>query len=100
MSHYSNPTANAAIGAVDREIRMMRKRAEQIKRRHQQGLLTPRGAGQGSQAICRHLCPLSPGGTGRLISSNSTKNWGSSNSTTAPQINILPSNQHTMLPWI
>lgn len=41
MSHYSNPTANAAIGAVDREIRMMRKRAEQIKRRRQQGLLTP-----------------------------------------------------------
>lgn len=41
MSHYSNPTANAAIGTVDREIRMMRKRAEQIKRRRQNGLLTP-----------------------------------------------------------
>ena len=41
MSHYSNPAANAAIGAVDREIRMMRKRADQIKRRRQQGLLTP-----------------------------------------------------------
>lgn len=41
MSHYSNPTANAAIGAVDREIRMMRKRADQIKRCRQQGLLTP-----------------------------------------------------------
>jgi hypothetical protein len=40
MSHYSNPTANAAIGAVDREIRMMRKRAAQIKRRRQQGGLT------------------------------------------------------------
>lgn len=31
MSHYSNPTANAAIGSVDREIWMMRKRTEQIK---------------------------------------------------------------------
>lgn len=41
MSHYSNPTANAAIGAVDRELRMMRKRADQIKRRKKQGLLTP-----------------------------------------------------------
>lgn len=41
MNHYSNPTANAAIGAVDREIRMMRKRANQIKRRRQQGQLTP-----------------------------------------------------------
>ena len=40
MSHYSNPTANAAIGKVDREIRMMRKRAEQIKLRRNQGLLT------------------------------------------------------------
>ena len=41
MSHYANPTANAAIGAVDRELRMMRKRADQIKLRHKQGLLTP-----------------------------------------------------------
>ena len=41
MSHYSNPTANAAIGTVDREIRVMRKRAEQIKRRRQNGLLAP-----------------------------------------------------------
>lgn len=40
MSHYSNPTENAAIGAVDREIKMMRKRAEQIKIRQQKGLLT------------------------------------------------------------
>lgn len=40
MSHYSNPTANAAIGTVDREIRMMRKRAEQIKRRRKSGQLT------------------------------------------------------------
>ena len=40
MSHYSNPTANAAIGSVDREIRMMRKRAEQIKRRRKNGQLT------------------------------------------------------------
>ena len=41
MSHYSNPTANAAIGTVDREIRMMRKRAQQIKRLRRQGRLTP-----------------------------------------------------------
>lgn len=40
MSHYSNPTANAAIGAVDREIRMMRKYADQIKRRRKNGQLT------------------------------------------------------------
>ena len=40
MSHYSNPTANAAIGAVDREIKQMRKRAGQIKRRRKNGQLT------------------------------------------------------------
>lgn len=41
MSYYRNPTANAAIGTIDREIKQMRKRAEQIKCRRQQGLLTP-----------------------------------------------------------
>jgi len=46
MNHFSNPTANAAIGSVDREIKMMRKRAEQIKRRRQNGLLTPQELAQ------------------------------------------------------
>lgn len=41
MSYYSDPTANAAIGSVDREIRMMRKRAEQLRTRRKKGLLTP-----------------------------------------------------------
>ena len=41
MSYYSNPTANAAMGAVDREIRMMRKRAKQLRQRRRMGLLTP-----------------------------------------------------------
>lgn len=40
MSYYSDPTANAAIGTVDREIRRLRKRAEQIRHRRQKGLLT------------------------------------------------------------
>lgn len=31
MSRDSNPTENAAIGAVDREIKMMGKRAEQLR---------------------------------------------------------------------
>lgn len=46
MNHFSNTTANAAIGSVDREIKIMRKRAEQIKRRRQNGLLTPRELAQ------------------------------------------------------
>lgn len=41
MSHYSNPTENAAIGTVDRELRQMRKRAARLKERSQKGLLTP-----------------------------------------------------------
>lgn len=41
MSYYSNPTANAAIGAVDREIRIMKKRAKELRRLKAQGRLTP-----------------------------------------------------------
>ncbi len=41
MSYHSDPTANAAIGAVDREIERMIRRAERIKRRRQNGKLTP-----------------------------------------------------------
>lgn len=41
MNHYSDPTANAAIGMIDREIKYLRKRAKQIGQRHQAGLLTP-----------------------------------------------------------
>lgn len=40
MSYYSNPTANAAIGSVDRELRLLKKWAKQIRKRHQLGLLT------------------------------------------------------------
>lgn len=39
-SHYSNPTANAAIGAVDREIHRLRKKAARLKALRQQGKLT------------------------------------------------------------
>ena len=38
MNHYSNPTENAAIGAVDRELKTMQKRANQLKLRKQKGL--------------------------------------------------------------
>lgn len=33
MNHYSDPTANAAIGAVDRELKKKRKEAEKIRER-------------------------------------------------------------------
>lgn len=41
MNHYSDSTANQAMGAVDREIKQMRKCAGQIRLRWQKGLLTP-----------------------------------------------------------
>lgn len=41
MNHYSNPTESAAIGAVDRELKAMQKRANQLKLRKEKGLLTP-----------------------------------------------------------
>lgn len=40
MSYYRNPTANAAIGAVDKEIKIMKKRAKLIRQRRLMGLLT------------------------------------------------------------
>ena len=40
-NHYSDPTANAAMGAVDRELRMMRKRAARLRTLRLQGRLTP-----------------------------------------------------------
>ena len=40
MGHYSNPTENAAIGAVDKELRQMQKWAEQIRRCHRNHTLT------------------------------------------------------------
>ncbi len=40
MSYYSNPTENAAVGTVDRELKRLQKLARQIRRRNRQGLLT------------------------------------------------------------
>jgi len=40
-NYYSNPTENAAIGAVDKELSAMRKKARRLKTLHQRGLLTP-----------------------------------------------------------
>ncbi|MBQ6707709.1 MAG: hypothetical protein IJM97_02020 [Clostridia bacterium] len=41
MSYYSDPTANAAIGAAEKELNIMRKKAQKIKRLRQQGRLSP-----------------------------------------------------------
>lgn len=40
MSHYSNPTANTAIGRVDRELEYMRKKAAHIRARRLRGQLS------------------------------------------------------------
>lgn len=58
MSYYSNPTENAAIGAVDKELRAMRKRARYLKALRMQGLLTPALEAQARKAfkgLYRHL---------------------------------------------
>ena len=52
MSHYSNPTANAAIGAVDKEIRAKEKLAKRLKALRKKGLLSP-----GEVAGARHQFP-------------------------------------------
>ena len=40
-NHRSDPTANAAIGAVDKELARMVKRAEKIRRLRRQGRFAP-----------------------------------------------------------
>lgn len=45
-NYYSNPTANAALGSVERELKQMKKRAKQLRRYYRLGLLTP-------EEICR-----------------------------------------------
>ncbi len=41
MGIYSDPTANAAIGAVNKEYNKLRKKAKAIKKLRQTGKLTP-----------------------------------------------------------
>jgi len=51
MGHYSNPTENAAIGAVDKELRRMQKWSEQIRRRHRNNTLTPQELARANKAF-------------------------------------------------
>lgn len=41
MRYYSNPTADAAIGSVEQEIRRMKKWAKEIRRLRKRRMLTP-----------------------------------------------------------
>lgn len=50
-SYYSNPTANAAIGAVDKEIARMRKWTLELAKRRRQGRLTSRELEQARRAF-------------------------------------------------
>jgi len=40
MRSYSDPTANAAIGAVDKEFREKKRLAQKLKRLRKEGVLT------------------------------------------------------------
>ena len=52
MSYYRNPTANAAIGAADRELAKARQLAEKLRRLKAQGRLT-----EGAVAEAWKACP-------------------------------------------
>lgn len=49
--HYFNPTENAAIGAVDKELRRMQKWAEQIRRRRSSNTLTAQELARANKAF-------------------------------------------------
>ncbi len=38
---YSDPTANAAMGSLDKELERMRKKAKELRALRKEGLLTP-----------------------------------------------------------
>ena len=40
-SYYRDPTANASIGAVDKELKRMEKRAKELRELRRNGKLTP-----------------------------------------------------------
>ena len=71
MSYYSNPTANAAIGSIDAEIRKLRKEAKRLGQLKRQGRLTPQMEAQARKrfvGIYRRFLEeaLSPKGEGEL----------------------------------
>ena len=58
MFYKSDPTANAAIGNLDRELCALRKEAKKLKALRQNGQLTPeqrKKAEQRFSGIYRHL---------------------------------------------
>lgn len=51
MGHYSNPTENAAIGAVDKELRQMQKWAQHIRLRRRNNTLTAQELARANKAF-------------------------------------------------
>ena len=41
MSHYSDPTANRALGGINREFARLEKKAKRIHQRLKEGKMTP-----------------------------------------------------------
>lgn len=41
MSHYSDPTANRALGGINREFSRLEKKAKRIHQRLKEGKMTP-----------------------------------------------------------
>ena len=41
MSHYSDPTANRALGGINREFNRLEKKARRIRQKLEEGKITP-----------------------------------------------------------
>ena len=58
MNHYSDPTANAALGSINREFSRLEKKAKRLRQRLKEGTLSPqaleRAQGQFT-GIYRHV---------------------------------------------
>ena len=76
MSHYSNPTENAAIGSVEKELRSMQKWASRIRERRRNNTLTPEELARARKAfvgIYRRFLLEALADCGRLPQSESAR---------------------------
>ena len=58
MGYYSDPTAAAALGSINREFSRLEKKAKRLRKRLQEGTLSPRALEQARAqytGIYRHV---------------------------------------------
>ena len=58
MNHYSDPTANSALGGINREFARLEKKAKHLRRLFKEGAITEEGLARAQaqyKGIYRHV---------------------------------------------